>query len=87
MPPRETEDVANFDADYELTKSCFNKYLEHNQTEWVCANCSAHYEKLNSFYIDIGERYGENVCLDIVDTVGENPLQFIIQNVRNLPVN
>jgi hypothetical protein len=64
--PEVTDDVTDFILLYEMTKSCFNEHLDKNDT---CTECKPDYEKLNSVYIDMVEKYKENVCLDLVDTV------------------
>ncbi|CAG7829151.1 unnamed protein product, partial [Allacma fusca] len=64
--PKSTEDAVNFDVLYQLTKSCFDRYIDSNDT---CNECKKNYNDFNNFYIEIGEKDGENICLDIVDTM------------------
>jgi len=68
MIPRATEDVDKFNMFYQMTKSCFDGQIR-NESNSTCTECKDEYGKLNQFYIEIGLKYEENVCLDIVDTV------------------
>jgi len=61
-----TEDVLNFELRYESSISCFDGHMHSNNT---CTECKPLYEDLNALYIDMVRKYGENVCLDIVDTM------------------
>lgn len=67
--PEVTEDVTDFILLYQLTKSCFDAHIQGNDT---CIKCKSHYEQLNGVYIDMVEKYGDNVCLDLVDTVSND---------------
>ena len=63
-----TEDAINFEVLYTLTKTCFDENLASESNE-TCTNCNQTYGDLNRFYMDIADRSGENICLDIVDTM------------------
>lgn len=70
-----TEDVTDFIMLYEITKSCFNAYMDKNNT---CTACKPHYEQLNSVYIDMVAKYKDNVCLDLVDTVSAFVIEWFV---------
>lgn len=67
-----TEEVLQFDITFLETKLCFDDWLDANKSqvnETVCDACKKKYDELNLRYFEIGELYGENLCIDVVDTV------------------
>ncbi|ODM89041.1 Osteopetrosis-associated transmembrane protein 1 [Orchesella cincta] len=67
-----TEEVRQFVTDYERTKGCFDDWLNANITglnQTACDACKPYYDQMNNKYMEIGELYGENVCVDVLDTM------------------
>lgn len=67
-----TEEVIRYDLDFLNVKSCFDNWLNINatqQNQTVCEMCREKYDIMNRRYFEISELYGENVCIDVVDTV------------------
>jgi len=69
IAPSITEDLTNFNYNYELVKACFGETLASNTTNETCTKCRGLYDNFNNFSLFLMERDGDNVCLDVVDTM------------------
>ncbi|XP_013785226.1 osteopetrosis-associated transmembrane protein 1-like [Limulus polyphemus] len=57
---------------------CFKKYdieIEKREAN-VCQNCKANYTEMNSFYESLKNKYGNSLCMDIVDLMNATRAQW-----------
>jgi len=68
LDPVKNYDTFHFEQLYNDTKGCFDHVPEAKANE-TCTICKKNYTLLNDNYIRLSTSYGENICLDIVDTM------------------
>ena len=65
-----TDETVEFNTCYKKTKHCFDKHQHSLPPNETCKDCSGVYQELTKVYLDIQNGAGDQICMDIVDTVG-----------------